>query len=194
MRIIDHRQAGPDAVYVETFNECYYDADAEGNVDLVLRREHVKTDDPSQTVTQIVHVRSFWKSIPGTTVAHDQQINATVRYMILSGRAGASFQGAGSIFCDKNRSRSVLKGDLGLAYLSPRTRLNNGNILFERAEISGSFRALHDPRRVVRILNEMDELFRFSEPGDAQASMEDPPGGQAPTSRKPGARASAVQP
>ncbi|MCC7293179.1 MAG: hypothetical protein IT449_14055 [Phycisphaerales bacterium] len=184
MRIIDHRQAGPDAVYVETFNECYYDADAEGNVDVVLRREHVKTDDPSQTVTQIIHVRSFWKSIPGTTVAHDQQINATVRYMILSGRAGASFQGAGSIFCEKTRGRSVLEGDLGLAYLSPRTRLNNGNMLFERAEISGSFRARHDPRRVVRILNEMDELFRFSEPGDAHASR----------AQTPGARASAVQP
>jgi len=165
LRIVDHRADGRDVWYHETFDECWFAADAEGNIDLVLRRERPVPDDPSQSILQVVHLRSFWKPIPGTTVAQDQQINASVRYLMLSGRVGASFEGAGSVFFRAKRDRERLEGEIELAQLLPRTRLNGGRMLFDRAEVSGEFVARRDPRRVVRMINELDGLFEFDRAG-----------------------------
>lgn len=164
LQIIDYRPSpagegrAPD-VYVETFDEAFYRIDDAGNVDIVLRREQPGLDDPARLFVQIVHVRSLWRSIPGRTVAHRTQINATVSYLILSGAVGASFEGAGSVFYDPGDEGDVLTGELERAYLTPQRRLNGGRALFTRAELSGQFRATYDPRRVVRVLNDMDRLF-----------------------------------
>ncbi|KAA0222435.1 MAG: hypothetical protein HS102_04410 [Planctomycetia bacterium] len=161
--VVDHLPSGIAEHYRETFNEACFDIDTEGNVNVVLRQEQPFPDDPGRTLLQVVHVRSFWKPIPGVTVAHDRQINAVVRYAVYDGRSGACFEGAGSAFFRDTRDGRTLVGELGLVCLSPKARLNEGRTVFERAELSGRFTALRDPRRVTRWRNELEGWFALDD-------------------------------
>jgi hypothetical protein len=157
--ITDYRDPGGPKLYRETFDEAYYTIDDHGNVDLVLRRATESKSNPEHEVIQVVHIRSVWRSIPGETVAHRTQINATVVYHIISGRVGGTFEGAGSVFFKEDKRRGMLTGTLDLARLRPKRRLVADSSLFKLAELCGEFRATRDPRRVVRTINEMNRLF-----------------------------------
>jgi hypothetical protein len=157
--IIDFRKSGQLEQYHEVFDEAYYDIDGNGHVEIVLRRTDLSETDPGQEITQMVHLRTVWRSIPGETVASRTQINGTVCYLIRSGRTGATFEGAGSVFCKENRRKDTLKGTLELALLRPTRRLTGERPLFERAQLAGEFRAKRDRRRVVRLVNEMNRQF-----------------------------------
>ena len=133
--------------------------DEHGNVDLVLRRSTAGQTNTNRVITQVVHIRSFWRSIPGETVAHRTQINGLITYCIISGRGGATFEGAGSVFFKQKRRGNTLSGTLDLASLQPKRQLVSDSPVFKRAELTGTFRATHDPRRVVRIINDMNRLF-----------------------------------
>lgn len=157
--ITDYREPGVEETYRETFDEAYFDIDEHDNVDVVLRRCSPDEEHPSQTITQVIHIRSFWRSIPGTTVAHPTQINGTVRYHIVAGRLGATFEGTGSVFFEPDRSGDTLTGSLDLALLRPKRRLATGGDLFTKAQLTGHFRALRNPRKVVQLVNDMNRLF-----------------------------------
>ena len=158
--ITDYRDVGDARRYRETFDEAYYTLDERGNVDIVLRRATAPGDPgAAQAITQVIHIRSVWRSIPGDTVAHRTQINATVIYHILSGRIGATFEGAGSVFYERVRKSDVIRGTLDLATLRPKRRLTAGTTLFRQAEIVGKFEAKENPRRVIQIMNEMNRRF-----------------------------------
>jgi len=159
IEILDHREADGVQSYRETFDEAYYCLNGAGDVEIVLRRTLPSTETTGPDVTQVVHVRTVWKSIPGSTVAERTQINGTVSYAIVYGRTGAAFEGAGSVFCKQNRQKDVLRGTLEQAVLKPTRRLGEGSDLFHRAELAGEFRAVHNPRRVRRIVNEMNLLL-----------------------------------
>ena len=157
--IVDYREPGEVRRFHETFDEAYYALDGQGNVDVVLLRSTPGRSIAAHTVTQVIHIRTVWRSIPGTTVAHATQINGKVNYHIVSGSRGATFEGAGSVFFKLNRQRGILTGTLDLAFLRPKRRFAAGSALFKRAELTGEFHARHNPRRAIRIINEMACLF-----------------------------------
>ena len=145
--------------YRETFDESYYGFDDRGNVDIVLRRSQPGTDDPGKNITQVIHIHCVWRSIPGKTVADRTQINAAVRYLVASGAAAATFEGAGSVFFKQNRRQDTLRGTIECASLKPKRSLMGLGSFFERAELNGQIRAQRDRRRVVRIINDLERLF-----------------------------------
>ena len=155
LEIVDHRAPGMTRRYREQFEESYYSFDQRGNVEIVLRRSSSGRTNPSDIIRQTVHIRSLWQSIPGQTVAHRTQINATVVYTITSGHISQTFEGAGSVFYTLHRWTGELTGALELATLRPTSRTSAPSSLFKQAELAGTFRATHDPRRVLRIVNEM---------------------------------------
>ena len=157
--IVDHRAGDGDRRYTETFDEAYYDLDGRGNVDIVLRRRQASEAEPADSITQVIHIRSVWRPIPGQTVAGKTQINGCVSYIIVGGRSGATFEGAGSVFFSENEAKGTLTGTLDQASLRPVRRLAGGSSLFERAELSGAFQAHRDKRNTARIINEMNRLF-----------------------------------
>ncbi len=157
--IVDFRAAGDAASYREAFEEAYYRVTAGGDVDVVLRRTHDPAVAGGSRLTQIIHIRSLWTSMPGTTVAERDQINGAVSYFITDGGSGAAFEGAGSVFFRQSRDGDELTGEVERVFLTPMRRLNGGHALFTRAELSGEFVATRDPRRVVHILNESQRLF-----------------------------------
>ncbi len=157
--IVDYRDGGEVRRYRETFDEAYYHLDKHGNLEIVLRRTTPSQPNPGRMITQIIHIRSVWRCIPGNTIAHSTQINGTVSYHIVTGEVGATFEGAGSVFFTQNRKKSTLRGSLDLATLKPTRQLGAAHDLFRRAELRGRFQAKRDPRCVTRIVNEMDRLF-----------------------------------
>jgi len=165
--IVDYREPDGAKRYRETFDEAYYDLDQYGNVNIVLRRSGGPSEAESD-VTQIVHIRSVWRPVPGRTVSRATQINATVSYYIVGGRVGDTFEGAGSVFFTQNRGKNTLTGSLDRAVLRPKRQLAPGEALFARSELSGEFRAVRDRRQVVRIMNEADRLFGPMPPSDSK--------------------------
>ncbi len=157
--IVDYRGPGEVRRFHETFDEAYYSLDGQGNVDIVLLRSTPSRSIPPHNVTQVIHIRTVWRSIPGATVAHATQINGRINYHIVSGSRGATFEGAGSVFYKLNRRADMLTGTLDLSVLRPKRRLAAGSALFKRAELTGKFHARHDPRRTIRIINEMACMF-----------------------------------
>lgn len=155
LEIVDHRAPGMTRRYREHFEESYYSFDQRGNVEIVLRRSTAGRPDPSAAIQQTVHIRSLWQSIPGQTVAHRTQINATVVYSITRGHISQTFEGAGSVFYKLHGRTGELTGAIELATLRPTSQTSASSSLFKQAELAGTFRATHDPRRVVRIVNEM---------------------------------------
>lgn len=164
--IVDYCDASDAKHYRETFDEAYYDLDQQGNVNIVVRRSGGRRGAGESDVTQIIRIRSVWRPVPGRTGSHTTQINATVSYYIVGGRIGDTFEGAGSVFFTQNRGKNTLRGSLDYAVLRPQRQLAPGEPLFARAELSGSFRAVRDPRQVVRIMNEADRLFGPLPPHD----------------------------
>lgn len=159
LQVVDFSQDGTVNRYVENFDEAYYDIDAHGNIDLILRQIHTGRMSDEPDLTQIVHVRSVWRSIPGQTIAHYDQINATVNYAILAGVTGHTFEGAGSVFFKSRKGKDVLTGELGRAVVKPSRQTSPTRPLFSTAELSGSFRAIRNPRQVKLIKNELRRIF-----------------------------------
>jgi hypothetical protein len=157
--IVDFRRAAEARRYAETFDEAFYAVDPAGNVDILLRREQPGETEPREAISQIIHLRTFWRSIPGQTVANTTQINATVTYGIITGRVGSTFEGAGSVFFDEDRAAGVLTGELERAVLRPTRELAAGNAIFKQAEVEGTFTARRDDRRVIRLINELNSRF-----------------------------------
>ncbi len=157
--IVDFRDAGNPNRYGETFNEGYYDLDDHGNLKLVLRRNRPGKAADETDIIQVISIQSLWRSIPGETVADRTQINAKVCYSIVGGGEGRTFEGAGSLFYTRKRLGDTITGTLDRAVLRPGRALRAGEALFPRAELSGRFRAVRDPRRVVRIINEVERQF-----------------------------------
>ena len=157
--IVDYRPDGPPHRYQEVFSEAFYEFDGTGNVDVVLRRSQPSAERADLEITQIIHLRSVWRPIPGETVADRTQINGTVTYCIISGNLGATFEGAGSIFFTHNERKDLLKGSLDLAMLRPTRQLTSTSDFFDKAELSGRFTARRDGRRVRRIVNDINRRF-----------------------------------
>ncbi|MEK6798872.1 MAG: hypothetical protein AABZ12_07910 [Planctomycetota bacterium] len=158
MILTDFSDAGQPRKYRETFDEAYFDIDAGGNLNLVLRRRpSSRGGEPG--LTQMLHVRTVWRSIPGKTVAEPTQINSLLTYSIQSGGLGSTFEGAGAVLFDVRRRRGELNGTIDHAVLKPTRQLAAGEPLFPRAEISGRFTAKRDPFQVVRLMNELERTF-----------------------------------
>ena len=66
------------------FRRASYRLSGGGTLELVLRSERPSSIDPTQTITQIVYLKSFWTPRPGTTYAEASQINARVQYALIT--------------------------------------------------------------------------------------------------------------
>lgn len=159
IEITDYREPGEAHQYRESFEEAYYDIDPAGNVNIVLRRTSPNVSAEGEEITQVIYIHTMWRSIPGITVAHKSQINATVTYGIMGDRMGVTFEGAGSVFAKENKAKNTITGTVELARLKPTRKLTQDSALFHHAEISGEFFALRDRRKVVHTINELNRTF-----------------------------------
>jgi len=155
--IVDWRGVGQREHFHETYDECFYSASRNGRVDIVARRKDPGPD--GAAITQIMHLRTRFPTIPGTTPAESSMINATVHFAIIDGHGGVCYEGAGFVSTHEDAQRGALAGALERAELAENRRVGHGGELFQRARVTGTFHAQRSPRKVVALLNEMDRLF-----------------------------------
>jgi hypothetical protein len=157
--IVDYRSDGEVRRFHETFEEAYYSTGGDGNIDIILRRSEPTSQDAREEITQVIRIRTVWRSLPGKTVAHSTQINGTISYIVLGPNGGTAFEGTGSVFFKENRKQDEIEGSLDIALLRPLRKVDEGQPIFEMAELRGKFRAIRDTRRVVRMKNDTERLL-----------------------------------
>jgi hypothetical protein len=141
------------------FEEAYYHRSPSGGIELVLRSEQPSKLDPTQTITQVVHLKAFWVPKPGTTFVESSQINAHLRYAIWTPPTGVRYDGAGFASFRLDQRQSILTGRIESGTLSPRFRAGNAVEPFGTARLSGQFRAEKDPARVVALVQWLQSHF-----------------------------------
>lgn len=163
--VVNFRADGPVERLHERFREAYYDSDQQGNVEIVLRTTAPIDSNPAREIVQLITLKTFWKAVPGRTVTHRTQLNATVTYCVISPAVVASYEGVGSLFLTRHKKTKELSGELELARLAPAKVITGGDPVFERCEIQGTFRAVRDARRVTATVNEIERVFGPKERG-----------------------------
>ncbi|MBI3835138.1 MAG: hypothetical protein HY287_12480 [Planctomycetes bacterium] len=178
--VTDYSDPAQERHYSDTFTECYYDLDPYGNVSLVFRRGGHSDNTPISAAEsmQVVYVRGVWHSVAGKNPFHETQINGTVTYAVTGKGVGTSMEGAGAVHFDTEYlHRDRLTGTLEHALVLPKRNLSTGSPPIARAEISGEFEAVRDPRRVARISHDVDRFFgpRTVDSGKSQSNEVQPP-------------------
>jgi hypothetical protein len=153
----------PRTLYQE-FDEAYYRLDAAGSLQLVLRREVPSREVPAETIAQIIHVETFWEPKPGVTYAESSMVNATLTYLICSGRTGIAYQGNGFVSFAEDRRRQTLAGRIEAAELTPVAVRGRPPRPFGPAHLEGTFHAIRHPRRATAVLNEMKRTVQAFTP------------------------------
>jgi hypothetical protein len=157
--IVDYRAGQEPVSYFQIFDECYYDLDVHGNVDVVARRRDETGAESGHATSQVLHMHGIWHAVPGQTPVESTQVNATVSYWIVSAAGGIGFEGAGFVTFREDHRGDTLTGELESSAVQPVRSIGHPPELFQRATVTGRFRAVRDKRRVVRALNQMKRLF-----------------------------------
>lgn len=150
--------------FVGDFNMAFYRRLPGGKWAIVLRSERPSSVDPTQTITQLLYVRTFWKPIPGATDIEPSQINSKLYYAVLTPPTGVRFDGAAFVTAKVDPMTGELAGRIESGTLVPRYRMGDAVEPFESARLDGTFRAKEDPRAVIDVLQTIETNF-----GDSKA-------------------------
>lgn len=156
VELSDLSPGGSRQLHHEQFEKSYYRVGEGGSVDLVLWKETPRTSGRSPDITQVIHVRPFWKPLGGRTHAEGSMLNADICYAMLRGSSGISYEGGGFFEYAEDADDGVITGKLEGADLQPLRRCGGDMTLFERAGVAGRFRAVRDDRRTTRIINDIE--------------------------------------
>jgi hypothetical protein len=140
------------------FGEAYYQLSG-GTLELVLRSERPSSLDPTQTITQILYLKTFWQPMPGTTYVEASQINARVQYAMLTPPTGVRYDGGAFVSFRINKRTGELTGRIESGSLAPRFRMGDAVEPFGAARFTGTVRATERPREVVNTLQMLESQF-----------------------------------
>jgi hypothetical protein len=142
----------------ETFDECYFSVSPHRRVDVIARRV-IETGPDEPPISQLVHLRTAYRTMPGVTHAESSMINATVHYVILDGFGGTCYEGAGHLSTHESRDGRVMTGKLEHAQVTRNRHIGQGGDIFVRAKLRGGYHAVRNRRKVVAMLNEINRLL-----------------------------------
>lgn len=157
--VTDIRSDATPELYYEDFDESYFRLRDGGLVDLVLRKQTRAAADQTRKIVQIIVLRSYWKPFPGRTYANDSMLNANLCYVLIKGDSAISYEGGGFFQYTEKNGGEVITGKLECGDLQPLRRVGGDLSTFERARISGKFKARRDDRRTTQIINRIDYLL-----------------------------------
>jgi len=165
--------------YTERFAAGSFSIDAQNNWDIVfeippsrvdLVRPIMPTSSPdsqpadapppprrteSTMMSQFVHIRVFWRPLPGTTYAESSQTDASILYCLMTGDDAISYEGAGFVYFTQSYDKQTITGQIESATLVPVRTVGEPLDLFGPCRLQGYFVAHQDRRRVVSILQQL---------------------------------------
>ena len=159
VKVTDIRSDATPQLHYEDFDESYFRMRDGGLIDLVLRKQTRATADQTRKIVQIIVLRSYWKPFPGRTYANDSMLNANLCYVLIKGDSAISYEGGGFFQYAAKKGGEVITGKLEGGDLQPLRAVGGDLGIFERARITGKFKARRDDRRTTQIINQIDQLL-----------------------------------
>ncbi len=159
VEVTDIRSDAAPQLHYEDFDESYFRRRDGGLVDVVLRKQTRATADQTRKIDQIIVLRAYWKPFPGRTYANDSMLNANLCYVLIKGDSAISYEGGGFFQYGEKNGGEVITGKLEGGDLQPLRAVGGDLVIFERARITGKFKARRDDRRTTRIMNRIDQLL-----------------------------------
>ncbi len=144
------------------FDQAAYRLSPGGLVELVLRAQRPSSVDPTQTIHQVIYVKSFWNPQPARTAVDSSQIDARVQYALLTPPTGVRYDGAAMVTWRYDKRTKKLAGWIESGTLIPRFRLGDAAEPFGPANFTGTFVAEEDPGEVVETAQAME--YQFDKP------------------------------
>jgi hypothetical protein len=154
--VADYGADGASREMFEDFPQGYYRSGEDGLVDIVLYRPALAVGAIEDDIVQTIHIQTYWRARPGTTHLQDSMLNSLVTYCLMRGDSGITYDGGGFVRYRIPKEGDVLNGVLARANLQPLRRTGDDLQIFHRAALSGRFQAQCDPRRVARLIEEID--------------------------------------
>ncbi len=159
VEVTDIRSDAAPQLHHEDFDESYFRLRDGGLIDLVLRKQTRATADQTRKIVQTIVLRSYWKPFPGRTYANHTMLNANLCYVLVKGDSAIGYEGGGFFQYAEKKGGEVITGKLEGGDLQPLRRVGGDLGIFERARISGKFKARRDDRRTTQIMNRIDQLL-----------------------------------
>lgn len=165
--------------YTEHFAAGSFSIDAQNNWDIVFeippsRVELVRATPPTSSpdsqpadapappmktettmMSQFVHIRVFWRPLPGTTYAESSQTDASIVYCLITGDDAISYEGAGFVYFTQSYDKQTITGQVESATLVPVRMVGAPVDLFGPCRLQAYFVAHQDRRRVVSVLQQV---------------------------------------
>lgn len=152
--------AGTASRHYTEFSRASFKWTSDHRIELVFRSDQPSQVDPTQTITQIVHVQMFWNPRYGVTYAESTQVNARVQYAIVTPPTGVRYEGGAFVTYKLDKQTGEAVGKIESGDLMPRSRMGNAIEPFGPARVTGTFRAIENPGEVVRVLQQVEAMFR----------------------------------
>ncbi len=134
--------------YEVTLNQCAYYR-APGGDYYITGRATRPGNDAGDSVTQLLCVHVFWKPIPGKTFDNATSIDATIRYVVVTGEGVAVYSGTGYVF-PRKRLGQTLDAEVDVGRLRLVSRTGEAPDLLGAARLRGR---LHAPRNAARAVD-----------------------------------------
>ncbi len=159
IHLTTYDETGREQHHYADFNRVAFLINPSGLIELGMRVEQPSKLDPTQTITQLIHVKEVWKPVPGRTAVERTQINVQIRYAILTPPTGVRYDGAGFVFAKVKKDSTTISGEIESGRLAPSYRMAEAALPFGVARFSGPFRAVENPGEVIEIARQLDLLF-----------------------------------
>jgi hypothetical protein len=159
IQLTTYDETGKEQHHYADFKRVAFMITPDGLLELAMRSEQPSSLDPTQTITQLVHMKQVWRPQPGRTAVQSTQIDAVVRYAILTPPTGVRYDGSAFVFSMIKKDANTITGQiesgrLGLAYL-----MGDAAPPFGPARLVGPFRAARNEAEVMEISRQLDLLF-----------------------------------
>jgi hypothetical protein len=159
LHLTTYNEAGEPQRRYTDLSQAYYHRNHDGRVEIVLVAETPDSQDPTQTVTQLMHIKELWTPHPGVTFANATQINARIHYVIMTETSGIRYDGAAFVTYDISDRTRLLEGEIEAGQMIAKTRMGQALEPFANARIDGKLTALPDSGRVVEALQTVEHRF-----------------------------------
>jgi hypothetical protein len=152
-------EAGNPKQHYTKFRDAAYRMSPGGLFELVLQTERPSTVDPTQMISQVIYVKSFWNPQPTRGFIEATQIDARVQYAMLTPPTGVRYDGSAMVTWRYDKKARRLAGWIESGTLTPRFRMGNAVEPFGAANVTGTFAAKENPGLVVNAAQALETQF-----------------------------------
>src|SRR5437870_428676 len=153
------------------FSRAAYRASPGGLLAIVMEGESPSSIDPTQTIRQIVYVKTLWYPQPGRTYVEATQMDATMMYAVLTPPTGVRYDGSAMLTYKWNSTGKEIRARIESGTLAPAYRMGEAIEPFGPSRFLGEATVYEDPGQVVKTLQFLKTQFSERMPAQASSIM-----------------------